>query len=170
MWNAGLRTRGGKSARHSGSCSPEETGRPCHEHSRAFHRAWGVAGTRWGQSLCQSPARQGPEGSSSSTSMFGVQHESRERPQGSGPEALLRVSWPTTAPSCHQAWAACTGGTQPSRGRRAPPGPWPHLPTSCGARPATPWAPRTATAPTAGSPPRHQGLEPGVLGLPTPSL
>ena len=60
-------------------------------------------------------------GSSPSTGpVFGAQHVSQERPLGSGPEALLRVSWAMT-PSRRWAWAVCkgvraAGGTQSSQG------------------------------------------------------
>lgn len=58
--DTGLQTRGGKSTRSSGSCSPEKTGRPCHEHNRAFCRAWGWPGPGGGRASVRALTAKAP--------------------------------------------------------------------------------------------------------------
>lgn len=120
VWDAGPQTRPGGLHSALAPAPWRRLGVPVMIAAGPSAERGGAAGTRRGQSLGQSPARRGPEDSSSSASVFGVQHESRERPPGSGPGALPRVSWPTMAPSRHQAWAACTG-VRPT-GAPSPPG------------------------------------------------
>lgn len=58
--DTGLQTRGGKSTRSFGSCSPEKTGRPFHEHNRAFCRAWGWPGPGGGKASVRALTAKAP--------------------------------------------------------------------------------------------------------------
>lgn len=111
----------GRSAQRSGSCSLEETGRPCHDRGRAFRRAWGGGRDQAGAEPRSEPCPPRPRGQQLlRLRVWGSARVSGKAPRlraRGAPEGQLAHDGPLPPPSMgglHR--GAADGGTRPSRG------------------------------------------------------